>query len=89
MLIMLGKQNTLLGNLKKEGLMTSNNACISQRISKFGLGLILLGAAAGLGVLGLTLLPIIGFILAVPVAALAVYFFRIHLNKECEMDFSG
>lgn len=66
----------------------SSNQCIPQRISKFGLGLILLGAALGLVVIGLTLLPVIGFILAVPVAGLAVYFFRTHLNDQCEMDFS-
>lgn len=66
----------------------SSNQCISQRISKFGLGLILLGAALGLGVIGVTLLPIIGLVLAVPVAVLALYFFRVHLNDQCEIDFS-
>ena len=67
----------------------NSNQCIPQHISKFGLGLILLGAAGGLAVLGVTLLPIIGLVLAVPVAALAVYFFRVHLNNECEIDFSA
>lgn len=66
----------------------SSNQCISQRISKFALGCILLAAASGLVVIGLTLLPIIGFVMAVPVAGLAIYFFRIHLNDQCEMDFS-
>ena len=67
----------------------SSNQCIPQRISKFGLALILLGAALGLSVIGLTLLPIIGFVLAVPVAGLGIYFFRTHLNDQCEMDFSN
>ncbi|WDP91908.1 MAG: hypothetical protein HUN04_20210 [Desulfobacter sp.] len=66
----------------------SSNQCIPQRISKAALGSILLAAAFGLVVIGLTLLPIIGFVLAVPVAGLAFYFFRIHLNDQCEMDFS-
>ena len=66
----------------------SSNQCIPQRISKFGLGLILLGASLGLVIIGLTLLPIIGLVLAVPVAGLAIYFFRVHLNDQCEMDFS-
>lgn len=68
--------------------MNSNN-CISQHISKFALGSILLLAALGLVVIGITLLPIIGFVLAVPVAGLALYFFKTHLNDQCEMDFSS
>ncbi len=66
----------------------NSNQCIPQRISKFALGSILLAAAFGLVVIGLTFLPIIGFVMAVPVAGLALYFFRIHLNDQCEMDFS-
>jgi len=50
------------------------------------LGLIFLGAAIALAVLGITLLPIIGFVLAVPVLAIAVYFFRVHLNDQCEIE---
>jgi hypothetical protein len=65
-----------------------NNQCIPQRISKFALGLIILGAALGLVVIGVTLLPIIGLVAAIPVAALAFYFFRVHLNDQCEIDLS-
>lgn len=65
-----------------------SNECIPQRISKFTLGLILLGAAFGLVVIGITLLPIVGLLAAVPVAVLAVYFFRVNLNDQCEIDFS-
>ncbi|MCG8634959.1 MAG: hypothetical protein MI863_14085 [Desulfobacterales bacterium] len=65
------------------------NECIPQRISKFALGLMLLGAAMGLVVIGVTLLPIIGLIAAIPVAALGIYFFRVHLNDQCEIDFSS
>ncbi|MDD9301668.1 MAG: hypothetical protein HUK40_04690 [Desulfobacter sp.] len=66
----------------------SKNQCIPQQISKFGLGIIMLGAAMGLVIIGLTLLPIFGFIAAIPVAGLGIYFFRVHLNDECEIDFS-
>lgn len=66
-----------------------SNQCIPQQISKFILGFVFLGAAAGLVVIGLTLLPIFGFILAVPVAALGVYFFRAHLNDQCQIDLSA
>jgi hypothetical protein len=61
--------------------------CVPQKISKFMLGSFLLTAAAGLIVIGVTLLPVFGFILAVPVIALAIYVFRLHLSDQCEIDF--
>jgi hypothetical protein len=61
--------------------------CVPQKISKLMLGSFLLAAASGLIVIGITLLPVIGFILAVPVIALAVYVFRLHLSDQCEIDF--
>jgi hypothetical protein len=42
----------------------------------FGLGLI---------VLGFTVLPIFGLILAIPVLGASAYFIRAHLNKECQI----
>ena len=66
-----------------------SNECIPQRLSKFTLGIILMLASLGLGVIGVTLLPIIGLVAAVPVALLGVYFFRVHLNDQCEIDFSN
>lgn len=63
-----------------------SNQCIPQTISKFMMGMIFLGAAIAFAVLGITLLPIIGFILAAPVLALAFYFFRVHLNDQCEIE---
>ncbi len=68
--------------------MTTTN-CIREKGSKFILGFLLLIAAAGLVVFGFTLLPIIGFALAVPVAVLAVIVIRARLNKQCEIDFSS
>ena len=60
--------------------------CVPQRLSKMMVGVILLIGALGLIVTGFTLLPVIGFILAVPVIALGVYFIKIHLNEKCEID---
>ncbi len=63
--------------------------CIPQKISKLMLGLILMGFALALIIIGATLLPVFGFILALPVIALAIYIFRLHLNDQCEIDFSA
>jgi hypothetical protein len=60
--------------------------CVPQKISKLMMGLIMLAAAAALIVIGITLLPIFGFVLAVPVIALAIYIFRLHLNDQCEIE---
>lgn len=61
--------------------------CVPQKISKFMLGLIMIGFALALIIIGVTLMPVFGFILAVPVIALAIYIFRLHLNDQCEIDF--
>ena len=61
--------------------------CVPQKISKLMLGSIMLAAAAALIVIGLTLMPVFGFMLAIPVTALAIYIFRLHLNDQCEIDF--
>ncbi len=63
--------------------------CVPQKISKLMLGLIILSAAIVLIIIGVTLLPIFGFIMAVPVAALAFYIFGLHLNDQCEIDFNN
>jgi hypothetical protein len=51
------------------------------------LGSIMLAAVAALVVIGITLMPVFGFMLAIPVTALAIYIFRLHLNDQCEIDF--
>ncbi|MFH2059101.1 MAG: hypothetical protein ABIJ59_09390 [Pseudomonadota bacterium] len=60
--------------------------CVPQRISKFMLASLLAAAALGLIIIGVTLLPIFGFILALPVIALAIYIFNLHLDDQCEID---
>ena len=61
--------------------------CVPERFSKVMLGSLALAAALAFIILGITLLPVIGFIMAVPLIVLAVYIFRLHLNDQCEIDF--
>ena len=64
------------------------SSCIPQQISKFTLGMILVAAALAMTVVSFTLLPVIGLVLVVPIVALAIYVFRLHLNDQCEIDLS-
>jgi hypothetical protein len=63
------------------------NICIVERISKAGLGLFFLFVAAGFMLSGITVLPLFGFLLAVPALLASIYFFSAHLNKSCEIEF--
>ena len=64
------------------------NSCTPQQFYKFVLGSLLVAAALALTVISVTILPIVGFALVIPVLALAVYVFRLHLNDQCEIDLS-
>jgi hypothetical protein len=59
-----------------------------QKISKLLLGSLILAAAIALVIIGITLLPVFGFILAVPVIALSFYIYSLNLNDQCEIDIS-
>lgn len=60
--------------------------CLPERFSKLILSLILLLGGIGFGVIGFTVLPLIGFLVAVPMLALAGYFYRVHLNERCRIQ---
>ena len=62
------------------------NLCLFERFSKLGLGFFFLLTAFGFMVSGITILPIVGFIFAVPLLIVSFYFFRAHLNKNCQID---
>ncbi len=62
------------------------NECVPQKLSKAMLSLLILLGAVALVVAGLTILPVVGFVLAVPVAALSIYVYRLHLNAQCEIE---
>ena len=62
------------------------NLCLFERFSKLGLGFFFLLTAFGFMVSGITILPIVGFIFAVPLLIVSFYFFRAHLNKDCQIN---
>lgn len=60
--------------------------CLPQRIAKiFIAGLYIIGTV-GFIVTGFTVLPIIGFGMAIPFAAVSLYLIKAHLNQQCEID---
>ena len=62
-----------------------NSACYPERISKFGLGIIFSILAFTFVILGFTALPVLGIAVAVPFIGGAIYFFRAHLDKNCQL----
>ena len=66
-----------------------NNICTSEKFSKYFLSGLFGVFALGLVVLGFTFLPIIGFVLALPVVAIAFVLSRTRLNDQCELDFKN
>lgn len=64
----------------------TNRICLPERTSKLLLAVLLLIGALGFLVIGITVLPLIGFLFAVPLLALAVYFYRVHLNERCRLE---
>ena len=62
------------------------NLCLFERFSKIGLGLLFLLISIGFMLSGVTVLPIFGFVIALPFFLISVYFFRAHLNKGCQIE---
>jgi hypothetical protein len=60
--------------------------CLPERISKLAIAILLLLGGVALVVAGFTVLPVIGLILAIPFLAFSFYFFRSHLNDQCEIE---
>ncbi len=61
-------------------------ACMPERFSKLLLAAVLLLGGIGFGVIGFTVLPVIGLLVAVPMLVLAGYFYRVHLNEKCRIE---
>jgi hypothetical protein len=57
--------------------------CFFERFSNWGVGAALLLGGLGFLVIGLTILPVIGLLIAVPVAALGLVFIFAQRSKEC------
>ena len=62
-----------------------NNTCAYQRISKFGFGILFMVLSALFLVSGVTVLPVIGLIVGVTFLGVSIYFFKAHLNNQCEI----
>lgn len=62
------------------------NECLPERGAKLFLSVIFMVGAIGFVILGFTALPVIGFIVAIPFAIAATYFFKVHLNDQCEIE---
>ena len=62
-----------------------SKACTTERFSKLLLATILLLGGIGFSVIGITVLPVIGLLIAVPMLVLAGYFYRVHLNEQCRI----
>ncbi|MCP4119401.1 MAG: hypothetical protein GY737_29185 [Desulfobacteraceae bacterium] len=59
--------------------------CLPQRISIVLLAVFMLVGAAGFAVLAFSFLPMVGFLVALPMFVLAVYIVRLRLNSQCEI----
>ena len=60
-------------------------SCHLERISDFGLGLILLIIGSIFTLIGFTVVPVIGLIVAIPMLVLAVSFLGAKKSKECAL----
>jgi hypothetical protein len=61
------------------------NSCLPQKLSKLALGILFLIFGTGTAILGVTVLPLIGLVLAAPLFIIGIYFVRTHLNQKCEL----
>lgn len=62
------------------------NHCFFERFSALTIGVLLSIGAVGLFVISLTIMPLVGLIFALPAAVLAIYFFRVHFNRQCQIQ---
>lgn len=61
--------------------------CAYETLSKYLLAAIFAILGLGLTVLGVTLIPFIGILMAIPLFGLAGYFLSTRLNQECKLSF--
>jgi len=60
-------------------------SCYFERVSNLGAGLFLLLLGLAFVVIGITVLPVLGFIVAIPIFLGSFYFLRAHLSDECQL----
>lgn len=61
----------------------TNTDCRLERISHIMVGFFLLLTASGFFIIGITVLPFLGIMVAIPVVVLAALFLRVPRSKEC------
>jgi len=64
----------------------ATNTCLRERISKLLISVLLLLGGIGCGIIGFTVLPLVGLLFAVPLLVLSGYFYRVHLNERCRIE---
>jgi hypothetical protein len=57
--------------------------CLLEKFCNWGIGMAFLLVGVGFFVIGLTILPVIGFFIAIPVAALGLAFIFAQRSQEC------
>jgi mannose/fructose/N-acetylgalactosamine-specific phosphotransferase system component IIC len=62
--------------------------CVPQKMLQYLFVGFLVAAAVAMTVVSLTILPIVGFAVVIPIVILAVYVFRLRLNNQCDIDVS-
>ena len=63
-----------------------DNLCLVERFSKIGIAAVFLMISFAFILSGITVLPFVGFVIALPFVLFSIYFFRAHLNKECQIE---
>ena len=69
-----------------KGGMIMENLCLFERFSKLGLGLNFLLISIGFMVIGFTVLPVFGFVIALAFFLISIYVFRVRLKKDCQIQ---
>ncbi|MBI5895112.1 MAG: hypothetical protein HZB24_03560 [Desulfobacterales bacterium] len=59
--------------------------CLFERTANLGVGVSLMGMALGLIVIGLTVLPVLGILLSIPVFFVSAAFFFAPRSQECSI----
>ena len=59
--------------------------CLFERVSHIGVGVALLFIALGFTLIGVTVLPVVGLLPAIPFFLISAFFFRAPASSECAL----
>lgn len=60
--------------------------CLPERTSKLLIAVLLLIGGLGFLIIGITVLPLLGVLFALPLLAFAAYFYQAHLTERCRLE---